>query len=167
MKVTKKLIQTLVQRGVEDDVHHATLKKEIREIQGEDAVPTTEQQTEIRERIAAFDPADLPEPATEEDAFAYIQEMKDTNQGGDGRWNRVVRPTEWNEDGVVTRVVIRCVDPQETSDGESVCEEEREIAVQDLFQVMRCQACQDRAVQLYRNRRARERRKEKREAEAA
>lgn len=44
-----------------------------------------------------------------------------------------------------TRVVIECDDPQ-TRLNVSVCEGSREIAVQDLFQVHRCAACQDRVV---------------------
>lgn len=46
-----------------------------------------------------------------------------------------------------TRVVIECTDPQTKQvDGKAVpvCEKTREIAVQDLFQVTRCAACQDR-----------------------
>lgn len=52
-----------------------------------------------------------------------------------------------------TRVRIRCSDPQTKQEGTgedakqvSVCEGTREIAVQDLFQVRRCKACQDRVI---------------------
>jgi hypothetical protein len=48
-----------------------------------------------------------------------------------------------------TRVRIRCTDPQTKQvDGKAVpvCEGEREIAVQDLFQVTRCVSCQDRVI---------------------
>lgn len=55
------------------------------------------------------------------------------------------------------RVVIECQDPQDVDTDDDICEGEREIAVQDLFQVYRCEPCQKRAV----NRRRRERRKEK------
>lgn len=48
------------------------------------------------------------------------------------------------------RVVIECTDPQtkQGPDGKavSVCVKKREIAVQDLFQVTRCEPCQDRIV---------------------
>jgi hypothetical protein len=44
-----------------------------------------------------------------------------------------------------TRVVVRCDDPQ-TRAGKVVCTGLREIAVQDLFQVHRCEACQTAVV---------------------
>lgn len=43
------------------------------------------------------------------------------------------------------RIAIACTDPQQVR-GESICTGEREIAVQDAFQVRRCEACQARLV---------------------
>jgi hypothetical protein len=43
--------------------------------------------------------------------------------------------------GGPTRVEIACDDPQ-VRQGTPICEGTREIAVQDLFQVHRCEACQ-------------------------
>lgn len=55
-----------------------------------------------------------------------------------------------------TRVVVRCDDPQ-TRAGAVICTGLREIAVQDLFQVHRCEACQTAVVRKARRTRAAER----------
>lgn len=60
------------------------------------------------------------------------------------RYPHLVRVAQRGPNGP-TRVVIECDDPQVRL-GVAVCEGEREIAVQDLFQVHRCGACQDRVV---------------------
>lgn len=165
MKITTDLIQTLAGKGIEPDTHHMTLKSAVREALDMDEDPTKEEQDEIRGGLEALAQKASRQAtlAAEDAAHEYVEEMKQT---GPNYWNRVIEPTDWNEDGEATRVLIKCTDPQVDGDGESVCTETREIAVQDLFQVYRCESCQDRAVQIYRNRRARERRRERREQEA-
>lgn len=79
-----------------------------------------------------------------------------------GRFKNVVRVTELTNAGEPKRVVIKCDDPQTKMVGTeavSVCVGEREIAIQDLFQVHRCEPCADRVVR--RARRYRQKRKNK------
>jgi hypothetical protein len=72
------------------------------------------------------------------------------------RWAKVLRIVDASPTGKPYRVVIACQDVQD----EEICEGEREIATQDLFQVDRCVPCQRRAV----NRRRAANRKAKAEA---
>lgn len=67
------------------------------------------------------------------------------------KYPRLVSVVERGPSGP-TRVTIECDDPQ-TRLGVPVCVKTRTIAVQDLFQVHRCEPCQDRVVR--RARRAR------------
>jgi hypothetical protein len=73
------------------------------------------------------------------------------------RYPHIVRVAARGESGP-TRVVILCADPQ-SRQGVSVCEGEREIAVQDVFQVRRCAACAERAVRIGRREKAKARAK--------
>lgn len=90
-----------------------------------------------------------PKPAkpaeTPENAMARLKKDPATK----ARWAKVVRVTEMGKSGP-TRVVIKCQDPQtkqsEGGEQKSVCEGEREIAIQDLFQVECCKPCQERKV---------------------
>ncbi len=66
-----------------------------------------------------------------------------------GRYRTVLAVTELTKDGDPKRVIVRCTDPQTKQvNGQdvSVCAGEREIAVQDLFQVVCCAPCADRKV---------------------
>lgn len=89
---------------------------------------------------------------------SVLKEAQEYSKSVDGA--NVVKVTEVSGSGSPARVVIECADPQVNGAGDSVCDGTREIAIQDLFQVKRCTTCQKRAVQLYRNRLARERRAE-------
>jgi hypothetical protein len=77
------------------------------------------------------------------------------------RYAHVVRVVSQTKDGRPARVVITCSDPQtkQGTNGEqvSVCEGEREIATQDLFQVRCCAACADRIVRRARRNRTKAR----------
>lgn len=75
---------------------------------------------------------------TPEQILTRLKSAKETKE----RWAPVVRITEMGKSGPI-RVVIQCTDPQ-TVKGENICAGEREIAVQDLFQVRRCAPCQKR-----------------------
>ena len=77
------------------------------------------------------------------------------------RFAHVLRVTEQTKDGRPARVVVPCRNPQtkQGPDGEriSVCEGEREIATQDLFQVVCCAACAERLVRIARRQRTKAR----------
>jgi hypothetical protein len=78
------------------------------------------------------------------------------------KYPHVVAVTQRGPNGP-TRVRIRCTDPQTKQEDDkqvSVCEKEREIAVQDLFQVTRCVACQDRVLRKARRTRQSKKNKE-------
>lgn len=90
------------------------------------------------------------------DAKGYVKTQSKTISA----YERIQSVLEATGSGRPARVVVTCSDPQENGNGKSVCEKTREIAIQDLFQVVRCIPCQKRSVQLYRNRLARKRREE-------
>lgn len=73
-------------------------------------------------------------------------------------YKNITSVVEATPTGRPARVIIKCQDPQVDGDGNSVCDKEREIAIQDLHQVTRCVSCQKRHVQVYRNELARKRR---------
>ena len=75
-------------------------------------------------------------------------------------YRNIVKVVEATTAGKPARVVVKCTDPQVNGNGDSVCSNDREIAIQDLHQVKRCLTCQKRQVQLYRNQLARQRRSE-------
>lgn len=159
-QVNQELVQELYDEGIRSDTHHMTLKSAFKEATGSEKNPTKDQQEEIRTGLEILDNAQAQEAvaAAEGDAEAYVKQQKKENPED---WGKVREPREWNEKGVATRVLIECQNPQVNSKGDSICDETREIAVQDLFQVTRCVPCQNRYTQLYRNERARIRRAEK------
>lgn len=73
------------------------------------------------------------------------------------RYAHVLRVVAQTKDGRPARVVVPCQNPQtkQGPNGErvSVCEGEREIATQDLFQVSCCAACAERLVRIARRQR--------------
>lgn len=169
-RVTKKVLKQMFADGVRSDTHHATLKKSFREVTGADDNPDKDEQDAIRAGLDVLESAPEEQPLSEKErtarAQAYVTEMQE-DPDVPAYWNKVVGVAETNDEGKPTRVVIACQDPQENGDGESVCVKQRTIFTQDLFQVSRCETCQDRYMQLYRNKRARIRRKQQKEAEKA
>jgi hypothetical protein len=82
----------------------------------------------------------------------------------------VIRVIQLTKDGEPKRVIIKCQDPQTKKEGDkevSVCAVEREIAVQDLFQVTRCLPCADRVVRKQRRARQKSRMKRLKQADRA
>lgn len=75
-------------------------------------------------------------------------------------YDRIVGVVEASPEGRPLVVTVKCIDPQVDGDGNSVCAKTRDVKIQDVFQVTRCEPCQARYVQIYRNRLARERRAE-------
>lgn len=86
--------------------------------------------------------------------------VKKAKKDGDKRFANVIEVTEATSKGNPARVVIECTDGSSPK-----CEKTREIAVQDLFQVSRCTACQRRVVSQYRGELAKRRRAKLREME--
>lgn len=135
----------LNQNGIDSGAHHATIKKEFKAATGQALDKDT--LASVREAMAGF------EAAAELKAAGAVEPDPKFNPAevyGD-TWNKVAEITEYGTSGRPTRVLINCQDPQVNGKGESVCEHTRYIAVQDLFQVNRCHACQKRAVAIYRN----------------
>ncbi len=91
-----------------------------------------------------------------EDATAFVSAQKKTVPV----YKRIKEILEVTPNGRPSRVVVKCSDPQVNGTNQSVCDETREIAIQDLHQVTRCVPCQKRSVQLYRNTLAKSRRTE-------
>lgn len=94
----------------------------------------------------------------------FDEALAKAKQENPHRFKNVVRVVELTNDGEPKRVVIQCSDPQFKTEGSgesakqvSVCAGEREIAIQDLFQVYRCQPCADRAVRIARRQAAKKR----------
>ena len=143
----------LAQNGILADAHHATIKKEFRIITG--AVLLKEDLANLRMVMGEIqDEAQIEETAVAPDLSF------DGNAVYGEDWDRVIEVAEYGKRGQPTRVVIKCDDEQVDGSGNSVCEDHREIAIQDLFQVQRCYSCQKRRLQIYRNELARKRRAE-------
>lgn len=157
--ITPTIIAALYAAGVRSGDHHASVKKALADQTGEK--PTKEQYQEAKEALAQHEEQIAQgEQASPEELLAKAQEIvkqraKDSDMPG---WENVIRVTEAGVDGAPARVVVRCVDSQTNRAGESVCDEERTINAQDVFQVRRCTPCQKRAQQIYRNELAKRRR---------
>ena len=169
--MTSKTLKALIKLGIGPETHHATLKKAYKTVMGEQ--PTKAQVDEIRKaltlgtnetppvRTKAAKPKPRPSAASPEFLGAI--------SGIEGP-AKILEVTAVTSRGKPARVLIACADPQTNGQGESVCQDTRDIAVQDTFQVFRCMSCQRRAKQVYRNMLARRRRsneKERLEAKAA
>lgn len=119
-----------------------------------------EQATETQVQPVA--PAPAPEAKTEQAPKAAkpiptpAEALAAARAADPARWELVEAVTEQTPKGEPKRVRIRCSDPQ-TRQGESVCRGHREIATQDLFQVRRCEACQDRVLKRARRERTKAR----------
>lgn len=150
----------LQQANVAPDAHHMTIKKAIEKVTG--AKPTKDEYTAVREALT-----NLPEDATDDlmaKANAIVeQRAADPDMPG---WEHVIGISEVGVDGAPARVIVACSDPQTLRDGTEICEEEREIAAQDVFQVRRCAPCQKRSNALARNARAKAKRAEAKAATA-
>jgi hypothetical protein len=119
--------------------------------------PTTEQSTDEGKATATKGEAKAKEPKppkpveSKEDMLERLKNAEATPAHIRERFSIVEEILEVGKNGP-TRVRIRCSDPQTKQDPSdatkqiSVCEGTREIAVQDLFQVRRCKACQDRVI---------------------
>lgn len=114
----------------------------------ETIVPATQQATEQVVETPKAPKAEKP-VETPEQALARLK------RENAARFAHVVSIAAMGKTGP-TRVVIECDDPQ-TKLGTPVCTKTREIAVQDLFQVHRCAACQDRVVRRARREKAKAR----------
>ncbi len=90
-----------------------------------------------------------------------LQDAKDfVSANKSPAYKRIQEVVEATPSGRPARVVISCSDPQKNGSDVSVCDDLREIAIQDLHQVLRCVPCQKRSVQVYRNKLATRRRAE-------
>lgn len=181
MKITAKHIKALVKGGITADSHHASIKKvfnaafkhkltkdEVEVVRNlMDGTMTSSDSLakkkaapgkKIPKKKAA--PVSVSPEELLKSARAYVKKI-----GQKGA--RVISVTESTPSGNPSRVVVKCADPQTNSNDESVCAKTREVAIQDVFQVVRCLPCQKRSVQIYRNRLARNRRKELRERRAS
>ena len=117
---------------------------------------TTEQEqastatSETKAPKAKAEPKPIP---TADEALATAKADPKTSE----RYAHVLRVTAQTKDGRPARVVVPCQKPQtkQGPNGErvSVCEGEREIATQDLFQVSCCAACAERLVRIARRQR--------------
>lgn len=167
MKITAKHIKALGKAGIDADSHHAKIKKAFREA-FDHKLDKSEVEVIRNLMDGSTESSDKPEKETValtpeallSNARAYAKKI---GQKG----SRVVEVTDVTSGGNPARVVVKCIDPQTNGTGESVCADTREVAVQDMFQVVRCVPCQKRSVQIYRNRLARARRSELRERRAS
>ncbi len=138
--------------------------------QGNPEQPIADQTTDHPEAPTAVEPT--PAAAKPEKAPKVLPTLEQAHAtataANPDRYASVVRVVELTKDGEPKRVVIACRDPQSKQgpDGQpiSVCEGEREIAVQDLFQVECCAACADRKVRIARRNRAKRKNRALREA---
>lgn len=127
----------------------------------ETTAPATEQEQTATAPEATTAPATTTEAKpikplpTPEEALAAAREANPE------RYSHVIAVTEQTTKGAPKRVIIVCTDPQTKRgpDGQqvSVCEGEREIATQDLFQVRCCAACAERLVRIARRERTKAR----------
>lgn len=166
----KDILALLLLAGVSHDTHHATIRKQYKIATDSNDKLSSDELSAIREDLEAFAQEEEPEEEIDLEAAleaANSEKYLKERRKEDSNWKKVLEVTEVTNRGNPSRVLIECQDPQVNSDGISVCQKTREIAVQDLFQVYRCESCQKRAVQIYRNRLARQRRARLRELEAA
>lgn len=146
------LAQRLVESGYEPNIHHATLRAAVRKHGGGEM--NAQALRDLRKEMKRVSGVSIPDKEEE-----YLLRMLKEDPE---KWEKVVSVERWTDDGSKALLVtIECEDPQEDRWGESVCERTRTVMVQELWQVYRCQRCQDRANQIYLNRRARERRRER------
>lgn len=135
----------------------------------EQATPASEPsqtETPAADGSPAAAPAKATKPIPTPDEALTLAKAS-TEPGIAQRYAKVIRVTEQTKDGSPKRVVIQCQDPQTKFEGTtpvSVCQGEREIAVQDLFQVECCAACADRKVRKARRDRAKRKNKAMRQA---
>ncbi len=147
--------------GIKHDAHHGTIKAAYKKLTGaaldKDTLDLVRGELEdAKPKRAKAEKVALPAKEAMAKAQALVKERaKDADMPG---WDNVTKVVEAGPDGKPVRVEIECQDPQETRDGESVCEGKREIAAQDVFQVSRCAACQKRVNVLARNEAAKARR---------
>ncbi len=97
-------------------------------------------------------------PKAEKPLVSVEDQLKALKKSNPEMWGKVERVTEASDKNRPLRVLIKCTDPQTDREGNKLCGGTREIAVQDLFQVHRCQPCQKRYLQVYRNKAAKDRR---------
>lgn len=122
------LAWNMVQGGHDSSTHHATLRRLFREETGEELDKEGLQQFRVLlDSIEAAEAnAHAPDAWTMDDYREHYPE-----------YTHVVRIVETSpKSGRATRVVIEC----------ESCGAEREIAVQDAFQVTRCKECQRKAI---------------------
>ena len=157
MEITAKHVKALVAAEVTADSHHSSIKKIFKA--AFDHTPDKEEIAAIRTALSGT--ADPPSPAD------LLDQAQSYLKGLGQKETRLISVTEVTASGSPARVIVRCVEPQTNGNGDSVCAGEREVAIQDVFQVVRCVPCQKRSVQIYRNRLARARRQELRERRAS
>lgn len=163
MKINKKHINALASEGIDATTHHATIKKTFKSIF--DVAIGKEEIEVIRNLMnGSMTSQEAPVERSQKELVKHAREyMKDIAQDG----SRIIDVTEVTAKGNPARVIVKCADPQTNGAGDSVCDKTREVAIQDVFQVLRCVPCQKRTVQIYRNGLARARRKELRERRAS
>jgi hypothetical protein len=173
------VIVALQAKGLNGNSPHAQIRKAYKEVTGENL--EMKDLPDLRQRLGGVvekeKPAAKPKAVKEEKEPKEKKELakkepkaKPTAEQAlakqlalnPDRWRKVVRVTEQGDEGNITRVVIKCQNPQKIGDVE-ICKGEREIAVQDLFQVNNCQPCQRRLNSIKRNDRTKDKRKERRE----
>lgn len=156
MEISADALRKMVNEGVTSESHHATIKSKYREHTGEEL--DSESYPTAKEMLVEIENGNGDDAMVK--ARATVKERQESDEFPD-YWNKVVDVSEVNEDGKPLRVIVACQDPHEDKDGNEVCVETREIAVQDLFQVERCEPCQDEYTRKYRAKKARERRQKK------
>jgi len=188
------ILQALAADGIQSNSHHMKIKASFKKISGRQPTPEEVNQIrtgllalEHPETVKVAAKAAGAKPSRKVKASETITPMAKNRKAGNkpvGRGqtleqlkekypDRIVRVAATNDAGIPTRVVIRCMDIQKErksngrydfvhSPGDAAFH--REIAVQDLFQVRRCKACQKRYAQIYRNERAKARRKQRKQS---
>lgn len=131
---------------------------------------TTEAQVETTPKAEEGSPTPAAPVKKEKVMPTLEQALASAKEKDPARYGHVVRVVELTKEGNPKRVVITCQDPQIKQEGDkaiSVCIKEREIAVQDLFQVRRCEPCADRVVKRARRRRMKDKMKALKQQDAA
>lgn len=165
MNITQKTLKKLAKAGITSTAKASQIKASLAEITDEE--PSKQDIKDIREGLSVMEEmAGEQEEASPDELLAQAKKALKEMKAGDERYSNAVEVTEASPNGRPVRVTVKCQDPQVDSEGTSVCSKTREVAIQDVFQVKRCDSCQSRYTQIYRNKLARERRQRHRDLES-
>lgn len=176
------LVAQLQAKGLNGNSPHAKIRAAYKEITGENL--EMKDLPDLRARLGGVTEKKVEKKVAKEDKKAVEAEKKEAREKpapkvkeiptaaqalakqkglNPQRWNKVDRVTEQGPEGNITRVVIKCQNPQKMGEVD-LCKGEREIAVQDLFQVNNCVPCQRRLNSIKRNTRTKGKRAENKAA---